>query len=222
MSKTPISKAKSAAKKKPTALKPLPIAADATIYGTHAKISALADYLEVCALKKVRVRKQQLADIIADNGWQLRELMVNPADVVDIEDLEDDLPAVLDLAEDAADRVFSTIRERAEILGARYPFKIDGERVVVKSGFRVRESPYVAMLAILVAHSFKLSGDPAPTEVLEDVVGDVLKNKLRLGINFGRVRRRKSPFLAALAEALPLVKLNIHCAGRDYIQPSTR
>src|SRR5262249_26168283 len=110
-------------------------------------------------------------------------------------------------ADDAADRVFSTIQERADILGRRYPFKIDGERVVVKSGARMRRNPYVALLAITVAHTFKLSRDPAPTEVLEDIVGDVLKKKIRLGINFGRIRRKTSPFLSAVEEAWPQLKL---------------
>jgi hypothetical protein len=196
--------------KKIASFKPLPIVADANAYGTYGRISALADFLEVCALKKLRVRKQQLADMIGDNGWQLRDLMVNPSDEQDpdvSEDPEEDLPVALDLADDAADRVFSTIRERADILGSRYPFRIYGERVMVKAGVSLRRNPYIAVLAITVAHTFKLSSDPDPTKVLEDLVGDMLKKRLRLGINFGRIRRDTSPFLAAVEKACPAVKL---------------
>jgi hypothetical protein len=178
------------------------ISADANVYGTYARISALADFVEVCALKNVRITKARMGDLISDNRWQLRDLMVGPAD-----DEADERRSAQDQGADAADRVFSTLLERIEILGNLYPFEVEDQHLILREGVDVRDNPYVAMLAITVAHAFQLCDDPAPTQVLEDVVEDVLRSQVRLAINFGRVRREVNPFEAALEQACPQVNL---------------
>jgi hypothetical protein len=178
------------------------IAADADVYGTYARISALADYLEVCALKGVGVMQSRLADIIYDNKWQLRELMVAPD-----EDEPEDLGSAQDLARDAADRVFSTLAERSAELGELYPFVVGAESIAVRSGFDVQASPYIAILALAVAHAHLNCDDPLPHRVLEELVEDVLKNQLRLAVNFGRISREVAPFELALQDAASRIGL---------------
>jgi hypothetical protein len=179
------------------------IGPDANIYGTYAKISALADFVEVCTLKNVRVTRARLADLILDNRWQLRDLMVGPED----EDIDESLGAAQDLARDAADRVFAMLKERADTLGALYPFHVEAEQLVLDPAFDIGDSTYVAMLAITIAHAFGFSDEPAPTQVLEDVVEDVLQTQIRLAINFGRIRRETNPFEKALEAACPSIRL---------------
>lgn len=179
------------------------IAADANVYGTYARISALADFVEVCALKGISITRSRLADLVADNRWQLRDLMVGPED----EEPDEKMSVAQDLATDSADRVFSTLLERAEILGPLYPFEVEAEHLILRGAFNVADSTYVAILAITIAHAFGLCNDPAPTQVLEDVVEDVLRAQVRFAINFGRVRREVNPFEAALEQACPHVNL---------------
>src|SRR5688572_9589857 len=92
---------------------------DANIYGTYAKTSALADYMEVCALRSLRISKGTLADLVGDRDWQLRELIIGPD-----EDAPDRLPDKVDLARDVSDRVFATLRERQLALQGSYPFEV--------------------------------------------------------------------------------------------------
>lgn len=179
------------------------ISPDANIYGTYAKTSALADYMEVCTLRNVRISKATLADLVGDRDWQLRELIVGPD-----EDAPERLADRVDLSRDVADRVFTTLRERQLALPTAYPFEVGKDYLTLRDGFDVANSPYVSMLAITVTHAYKLEGAPRPTDVLEDVVADALKTRLPLAINFGRVRRGVNTFENAVVEICPLIELD--------------
>src|SRR5262245_4481775 len=178
------------------------IAADSDAYGKYVRLSAVADYLEVAALKEQPLGRAGLADLIGDSGWQLPDLIQPPEAF-----RGDDLPELQDQSRDAADRVISVTRERADVLGDSYPFELVEERLRVRAGIDALENAYVSLLGITVSHAYGLSDDPAPHRVFEDVVELALKGRLEYAVNFGRIRRGAANFDAAVEQACPTVLL---------------
>ena len=181
------------------------ISANIDAYGPYARVSALADFLEVCAVKEVRVNRGRLADLIADNPWRLQEIIIGPDN--DDEPELDRLPDRLDRAREAADSVVSVLQERADELEDRYPFQFKESHIELKPGTDLRTHPYVKLLALTVAHAYQLCGDPDPKQVFESVVADSLGSLVGNSVDFGRVRRGMASFEAALKEAAPRIGL---------------
>lgn len=181
------------------------ISADIDAYGTYARFSALADFLEVCAVKQARVGSERLADLISDNRWQLRDIFVGPDD--DDEAEADRLPVRLDSAREAADSVFSVLKERADALEEGYPFQFKESHIELKPNTKPKDHPYLKLLAITITHAFQLCKDPDPTRVFETVVADSLRSLVNNVVDFSGVRRGASSFEEALEEAASMMGL---------------
>lgn len=135
------------------------------IYGTDGRTGALADLLEFRAVKGHAMSAADLADLIADMGWTskpTRQIIMGEAD-------EDGA------ADPLAEQTFSLLDERREVLGDRYPFELSFGRLRLVNGVELQESTYFAVLAIAIAHAWKVDcGDTSPEAALESVVADAL------------------------------------------------
>jgi hypothetical protein len=121
-------------------------------YGTYARASALADYLEVAALQGIRITEAALARLVEENDWA----RLSRRQFLTVSNVEEDPDAW-------AATVYGIIRERAAVLGSDYPFDIGTSSIRCKlprsSCF---DSSYIALLAITVVHAWSLAvtGDP--------------------------------------------------------------
>jgi hypothetical protein len=158
-------------------------------YGSKARASALADFLEVAALARKRITRAALADIISDNEWVKR-----PRRQTYLQELLED-------PETWVEAVFNVVAERSEQLGEAYPFVERGRALTLReSDFDVTSSGYVALLALTVVHAWSIPCvvDPKPT--LEAIVESVLKAKGMDAVNVGATDRR-SGFVQAVRDA---------------------
>ena len=99
-------------------------------YGQYARASLLADYVELLALNDQPVRRATVADFLADNAWNLELILPIEGDPP-LPEQHDGLAERLDDADEAASIVFRQLDERRHILAERYPFEIEGDRLVV-------------------------------------------------------------------------------------------
>jgi hypothetical protein len=168
-------------------------------YGQAARVSALADYLEIAALSKIRVTRAALQDIIVDNEWVKRPL--RRYHIVD------------DAAEDPAswsEAVFNMIGFRAAHLGDLYPFEEKGKAVRLKETTQhLRDMRYVSLLAITAVHSWSLPCTVSVESTLEDVVARTLSGMGMTVANIGATDRG-SGFLDALHNAADVLGLRAH------------
>ena len=175
-------------------------------YGTYARASAVADFLELLALNGTRLRRGAIADYIGDVQWGSRtdEIFLSPEDFVQGPDeLGEGLGSDDD---DAATRVFAVFGRRAECLGERYPFRVDiGEQTL--EALDRSPSPYLALLGITIAHAFDVDTVLAPTEVFEDTVARALQRAGHMSLNFSRFRKQHTTFEKALVAAGPAINL---------------
>jgi len=184
-----------------------PIKPDIDAYGTYARASSLADYVELLAIHGHELSRSQLGDLIGDEGWtkKMNELFRVPDDAP-AGDFEEDEEAATGgapgdpIGTAQAGRVFDVLAERVEILGDSYPFTL-GEIVELRPGINIQESPYIALLALTIAHahSVVVQPDPAqpavdPKQVLEAVVVEVLKRLPLEAANVGEVSRASNDF----------------------------
>ena len=144
-------------------------------YGSKARHSAIADYLEALALSGHKASVSDLGDYLADNGWQdkLREHYSGPG-------MDDDSGAMgPSSSEDHARRTFDLLDQRRRLLGTDYPFSVQD------SGVEFKESPeggcrYLVLLGITLAHSYNLetASKLDPKAILEDVTVEVMNTRL--------------------------------------------
>lgn len=128
------------------------------IYGSRARSSALADFIEVAALAGVRITEAALADLIYDNGWGRRPVrqFITPVG-------EDD-------PEDMASSVYSLLADRRDQLKGLYPFALKHSSLhSLVSREDCVTSTYVGLLAIAVVHAWGVPTDVDPKPVLESV-----------------------------------------------------
>lgn len=142
---------------------------NAAVYGTRAARSALADFVELAAVSGVPVDRSHLADYLTDAPWQI------PADEAFIE------PAVNDEDEqasaDVVDSVFRLVSERLDLLGPRYPFLLDATGSLRFTGKRSPWLPYLALLAITVAHAYDIPTPRPVHEVFPETMTAVLGSR---------------------------------------------
>lgn len=158
---------------------PVLIEPDIDRYGQDARVSALADYLELAALAGFRITKAALQDLIVDNEWVRRPIRryLLP------EDVEED-------PESWADAVFAMILDRDSQLGTSYPFEIKGRSVVMKDPTFARlESRYLSLLAITLVHACEIHAPVSPESTLESVVAGTLGNLGIASVNIGATDR---------------------------------
>ncbi|MFF5625299.1 hypothetical protein ACFY5A_08005 [Microbacterium sp. NPDC012755] len=150
-------------------------------YGTLARASFLADYLEVVALRDKRVKLSSLRDLVAETYTRVAPIL-RPGG----EDTVDDQgnPEAPWTPADLADEAWTSILERADSLGDKYPFTIHRQVLKRAEGLNPLDSAYVSLLAITMSHAFKISTPGSVEHLLEEVVGDSLEN---VGLRVGRV-----------------------------------
>lgn len=166
------------------------ITVDIDRYGSDARASALADYLEVAALSGIRVTRAGLVDIIRDNEWVSRPVRryLTP------ENVDEDPEAW-------GDAVFSVIAEREAVLADRYPFKESGGGIVLKDPLMDKsQSGYLSLLAVTIVHAWNLKTTEAPEAALEQIVADTLAAMGLTAVNVGATDRQ-SGFVSALHDA---------------------
>ena len=176
-------------------------------YGTYGRASSLADYLEITALAGMRLDRAGLADIISDKGWisLMDELFTDPVppaprgDFEEEEEVEGDVDDPPGMPQ--AGRVFDVLAERVEILSDLYPFDLSDNELSLKPGFDVRGSAYVGILAITLAHAYRVSAPKDPKRVLEESVTIALAERGLAAVNVGEVSRRPdTDFRATVTE----------------------
>ncbi|MDY0910115.1 hypothetical protein [Microbacterium sp. CFBP9034] len=168
-------------------------------YGQDARVSALADFLEIAALSRIRVTRAALADLIVDNEWARRPVRRYH--------LAEDMPEEADSWSDA---VFRMIGDRGASLRDVYPFEERGRSVQLKSSAcDPRESAYVALLAITAVHAWNLPCTVSVEATLEDLVARTLHALGMTVANIG-VTDRGSGFLDALRQGAATLGLRAH------------
>jgi len=140
------------------------VEANIDVYGSMARASAIADYLEVAALAGQRITSDDLADIAEQLNWSRKRRRQVLVDGDDPEDDPDGWPEV----------AFSVIDERIDILGKHYPFKISRRALRYSGPSDPSDSGYIGVLAITVVHAWGLTSTTQPTEELEDLAARVL------------------------------------------------
>src|SRR5712664_3819049 len=95
-----------------------PLAIDADAYGKYARASAVADFLELLALRGNESSEPELADLIGDNGWALDDMFLDEGE-------SRPLSGRRDAADEQARVVFSLLEERQQLLGHKWPFRLD-------------------------------------------------------------------------------------------------
>jgi hypothetical protein len=186
-----------------------PVDPDIDAYGSKARASALADFLELMAIDGVTLTRAALADLIADRSWTRKmHDMINPPELPLEEDVGEDLDEDDDgSAEDdppgmpAALRVFDVLAEREELLGAAYPFDVTDHVVTLRAEATVEESLYIALLAMTVAHAYSVNTTYDPKRVFEATVDRALATMVPLTVNVGELSRQVRDFDETVRQA---------------------
>ena len=161
------------------------------IYGQYARASLLADYIELIALQGQPVRRSTVADYLSktDDIWDLGLIRSNESGPLDEESRE---LSKQDKARANARTVFRQMDERHYILADRYPFEISGDIVSLGSSVDRESHPYVAVLALTVAHAFKVCSagrSRALFDLFERTVASVLHARGLPTVGLAAVRR---------------------------------
>jgi hypothetical protein len=173
-------------------------------YGKEADVSALADYMELLALADTPITEAELADLIADNDWHARSPTLSKGSGLVPPDDAGGLAE--NPGQEEARRVFDALRERVDILARRYPFELDGPRLVVRDP--ANGEAYLTLLAITIAHAYSLNGEiPNPTSVLEEAVARVMAARGLEVANTGMAGRGPGGFENVLQQAADLTQL---------------
>lgn len=184
-------------------------------YGRDADASALADYLELLALKDIHPSRADLADFMKDSSWttdpKKRHPLARPQERVLLagEDAESaDEGDLQDRFDAHSRRVFDLVLVRIEVLGARYPFVVLEERIYAPRPFRHETATYLALLGITVAHAYDLTTTTEPHDAFEDMVASVMAERGLRTHNLARRGRGAASFDVLLGAAGPLVQLD--------------
>lgn len=144
-------------------------------YGTLARASFFADYLEVVALRDGRVKLSSLHDLIAETYPRVKRILRPDGD----DEKQPDWKPT-----DLADEAWTCILQRADLLKGLYPFTIQREVLKPTPNLDPLESAYVSLLAITISHAFSLMNASVVEHLLEDVVGDSME---KVGFKVGRL-----------------------------------
>ncbi len=184
-------------------------------YGTYARHSALADYLELASIAGYVYAREDLADLIRDSGWtnRLRERM---HDTSQDGYVDGDLAAENDEASLRAGETIELLVERQEMLETRYPFDLDDRLRLEFRGRSDQTDPYLAILAISVAHATKLDTPVKPFRAFEQTIVDLLNEYEWPTANLGSRERSGGGFAEVLREACAEVGLQARPEESTY------
>ena len=181
------------------------------LYGPYARASLIADYVELLALKNP-VHRGTVVDFLSDsNGWDLGLMQESEDNSPDYQ--ETALAERHDQAQEKADIVFDLMKERCCTLAERYPFAITDGMVSCDPNIDYESSPYLAILSLTIAHAFKVSSSQKPTELFEQVVTKVLRDRGLRSVGVAAARRTSNSFSAALSKACDTVGLKANPHG---------
>lgn len=180
---------------------------DPDIYGRYARASLIADYVELIALQGQPVRRSTVADYLlkTDDVWNLELIRSNENNPLDDESRgssEQD-----EKARANARTVFDQMDERHYILADRYPFEISGDIVSLGHGVDRESNPYVAVLALTVAHAFDVASACCPAALFERTVTSVLRARGLPSVGLAAIRRGAGSFEEALRAACERIGL---------------
>src|ERR1051326_2590615 len=147
-------------------------------YGTYGTASALADYLEIAAIARIGLTRAEVVDLIDDNDWSTRVGREHYTSLDEDDEEEQE-------ARDIAERVYNIFAERQEVLGTEYPFAVEPNGILSFTGSK--EHPYLALLAISVAHASSVDVPHDVTQVFEDTVTDVFRARGWKAVNLGKL-----------------------------------
>lgn len=183
------------------------LAPNVDIYGTYARASALADFIELASLHGFAWSKVKLADYINDLSWgsKIHENFLVPSSGNSSADEEGE--GLGNDNEEAADRVFSLFTDRQDYLGTKYPFHLNSNNGQLEV-LNKKPSPYLVLLAITIAHAFDIDVNRDPHEVFEETVSEALNAAGHTAMNFARFRNGYSTFNDALVAAGPALSLH--------------
>lgn len=170
-------------------------------YGSDARLSATADFIELLALGGRSITLADLADFLSDA--QVRRLgherMVvgggeeewgesSDAEGTAVEG-DDDLGP----SREVARSVMNLIEQRSIVLGDKYPFVFgagDGiAHVHLRPASVVEDSPYVGLLALTTAHAYQIDTGVDVTQAFEDTVARAMRARIPRTVHFGGMRR---------------------------------
>lgn len=176
---------------------------DIDAYGTYERRSALADVLELQAIRRPSFSISELADYIRDNNWtrSLDEQFSDP------DDIDVDLGEESDASGYAASQIFGILEERRQILGDKYPFNIEGSRLHFQ-GLTDSCLSYYLLLGVTISHAYGIDIEGVdPRYYFEDLVTSCFEQMGLLAGNLGRTRRGVASIGEAVSEIGELCKL---------------
>lgn len=156
------------------------IEADIDRYGRLVRPSYLADYMELLALRGLKSTIAQIGDMIEDRWALKREIITIPED-----DPEESV-------ENYTHSAFMCLLERRYILGDAYPFIVHESHIEAKPGLDLKASPYVALLALTLAHAYNIQAGLDVKQAFEEIVAEGLAGVGFTVANVGRLSRENS------------------------------
>ena len=156
------------------------IEADIDRYGKLVRRSYLADYMELLALRGLKSTVAQIGDMIEDRWGLKREIIITPDD-----DPEESV-------ESYTEGAFACILERREVLGDAYPFIVRKSHIECKPELDIYASSYVALLALTLAHAYKIQAGVDVKQTFEEIVAEGLTGVGFTVANVGKLSRENS------------------------------
>lgn len=154
-----------------------PIAFEPDVYGTYARASAAADYLELLALNGAQsVKQAQVTDWIDDNEWH--SLFSQQFDDVGTR-------RSVSTPEEAASTVFTLLTQRADALAEAYPFNISTSALSARPRTEEHDG-YLYLLGLTTAHGYKLPVGSSLPELFEFSLERVMILRMGLATAFRR------------------------------------
>lgn len=184
-------------------------------YGSHARASALGDYLELLAINDVTVSAETIADLVRDSQWTrlLWETVTPEAEsdrlAADGAQEESDLAVSLESAQEAVRFVIADLRERQDVLAGAYPFRVSaGSGAVLERRSDVTDwCPYDALLLLTIAHASEVETDDISlTDLFECIVEDSLRSR---GFDTARLHGSGTDYASRATNAAQRVGLTI-------------
>jgi hypothetical protein len=185
-------------------------------YGTNARASAIADFVEVACLAGLAPSEDELRDRLKDSETSLpaeKYVLFGEADPATEEEEEQDGDANERYA-DSARRIFELLRERSRILGDRYPFELAASRLRLRA--QHSGDSYLGLLAMTIAHAHGIRTAGDPKRIFEETVARVLNVRGWKAANLARqtkAQRGAATFEAALAAVCATCDLTADVAG---------
>jgi hypothetical protein len=172
-------------------------------YGRYARGSCLADYLELVALQgREAASATSLETALRQAGWwnTPRGLFTVNPDINTSEDPEDAEGLEDPEDPDWPDWTFNILREREQVLGAEYPFRVEDRELRLQTRTS-SHAAYLQLLATTTAHAYGASTASDPRQVFELMIVSALSRMGLRATGMGTATTRGRQFPQELLEA---------------------